>query len=118
MPRVKQAAEPGTVRFAREQRREPTRAEHALWALLRGGRLGRRFRRQHPLGVFVLDFYCDEARLAVEVDGPTHAEQVEYDHWRDERLLERGIRTLRLPADLVERDIGTALRRIREELWQ
>jgi very-short-patch-repair endonuclease len=114
MPRVKHAANADTVRFAREQRREPTRGEMMLWEALRGGCLGVRFRRQHPFDAFVLDFYCDAARLAVEVDGPAHEERRVYDQWRDERLLTQGIRTLRLPAELVETDLGRAVEMILE----
>ena len=55
--------------FRRSLRRTQTPAEVVLWGLVRGGRLGVRFRRQHAVGPFVLDFYCPSARLAVELDG-------------------------------------------------
>ncbi len=78
-----------------------TLPEVVLWAALRRERVdGLRFRRQHPVGPFVLDFYCAEARLAVEVDGSAHdgptasARDAERDAW----LAARGIRTLRLLA--------------------
>ena len=57
------------IRFAREMRREPERSEALLWAQLRGGRLGVRFRRQHPFAAgWIVDFYAASARLVVEVD--------------------------------------------------
>ena len=116
MPRVKRAASRQKVQFAREQRRSPTRSEQVLWAVLRDDALGPRFRRQHPIGDFVLDFYCDDARLAVEVDGPTHAERPGYDEWRDERLAREGIRVLRVAANDVDADVGAVVERIRRSL--
>lgn len=59
-----------TITRARDLRRKLTLPEVILWTALRGRHLdGRRFRRQHPFGAYILDFYCDEARLAVEIDG-------------------------------------------------
>ena len=115
-PTVIGAAKRDKVRFAREQRRAPTHAEDALWGELRGAKLGWRFRRQHPIGDFVLDFYCSDAGLAIEIDGPTHAEKRGYDEWRDEQLAARGIRTLRLDAELVSEDLSEALKTIRAAL--
>ena len=81
--------------------------EERLWTRLRDNRLGFKFRRQHPISDFVLDFYCEDARLAVEIDGPTHARQAKYDQWRNEQLEALGIVTLRLtliglPEDLTQ----------------
>ena len=65
---------------ARGMRREPTPAEKVLWDVLRGRGLdGLRFRRQHPVGRFVLDFYCPIHKLAVAVDGEVHDTQQERD---------------------------------------
>jgi very-short-patch-repair endonuclease len=90
-----------TKDFARRLRREMSLPEVILWQNLRGGRLdGLRFRRQHPMGAYVLDFYCDAARLAVEVDGAHHTlgdnpcRDLERDTW----FAARGILTLRIPA--------------------
>jgi very-short-patch-repair endonuclease len=91
--------------------------ERRLWWALRDSRLdGLKFRRQHPLGPFVLDFYCHAARLAVEVDGGSHdiAGRKESDVRRDAWLKDRGIHTLRLPARLLEDDPAMVLARIRE----
>src|SRR5260221_406788 len=83
-----------------------TLPEVVLWQALRGTRLnGLRFRRQHPMGPYVLDFYCPSARLAVEVDGAAHdhPERASHDARRDEWLAERHVRVLRfLAADVLE----------------
>lgn len=76
-----------------------TAAEAALWQLLKQRQLqGRKFRRQHSAGPFILDFYCPAERLAVEVDGPYHnsPEQAEYDARRTAYLLDAGIRVIRV----------------------
>ena len=80
---------------------------------MRGRKQGFKFRRQHPLDDFVLDFFCHEAKLAVEIDGSQHTEQATYDQWRDERLAAMGIATLRIPAGEVEADPLGVLRAIR-----
>ena len=90
-----------TVARARALRREMTLPEVLLWGQIRGRRLdGIRFRRQHPIGPYVLDFYCEDARLAVEVDGDSHAqpEAVEHDRRRTEWLNLRGITVVRIAA--------------------
>jgi len=86
------------LRAARELRRKATDAEKYLWSLLRNRQLaGYKFRRQHPLGRFVLDFYCHEAKLCVELDGGQHAEpaQADYDRERTVWLNREGIRVIR-----------------------
>ena len=83
---------------ARELRKNSTDAENLLWQLLRRNQLnGFGFRRQHPLGSYILDFYCHEAKLAVELDGGQHAEgaEIEHDEKRTAWLKERGITVLR-----------------------
>jgi very-short-patch-repair endonuclease len=56
-------------------RRRPTEVERRLWRLLRDRRfVGAKFRRQHPIGPFIVDFYCEKARLTAELDGGGHAE--------------------------------------------
>ena len=83
-------------RYAREMRTSATDAEALMWSLVRGRRLlGLKFRRQHAVGRYILDFYCDELQLAVELDGGQHQEQVNYDAERTEKLERQGIRVLR-----------------------
>ena len=99
-----------------------TPSEIALWRALRANRFHNlRFRRQHPFGRYILDFYCDRARLAVEVDGGFHQleERRMQDTARDAWVAQQGVRTLRLPARLVLEDIDAALELISAELgWR
>jgi very-short-patch-repair endonuclease len=89
---------------ARQLRREATTAESLLWELLRDRRLlGRKFRRQHPIGQFIADFFCDDARLIIEIDGAVHHEptQQERDRLREEILREHGFSILRFTNDQI-----------------
>jgi very-short-patch-repair endonuclease len=99
---------------AKELRREMTAAERELWNGLRGWKLdgGARFRRQHPLGRFILDFYCASHRLCIEVDGGVHDTQRERDAERDATLAAANIRTLRVRNEEVLADLPRVLRRI------
>jgi very-short-patch-repair endonuclease len=93
-----------TYERAKRLRRDLSLPEVLLWECLRGGRLqGLRFRRQHPVGPYVLDFYHAQGKLAVEVDGAHHdlPGQMEYDRRRDQWLGERGIRVMRIAASNV-----------------
>ena len=90
-----------TIRRARRLRRELTPPEARLWMALRRRQAGGlRFRRQHPIGPYVLDFYCDGAKLCVEVDGFAHVtgDHPARDARRDAWLADRGVQTLRIDA--------------------
>ena len=101
------------VLAARCFRKEPTPSEALLWQALRGKQLaGIRFRRQQPIGPFVVDFYAPSCRVVIEVDGSVHASQVESDLTRQRQLEDTGLRILRLPAALVETNLPEVLRRI------
>lgn len=83
------------IEFARKLRHEQTDAESLLWYLLRDRRLGGyKFRRQHPMPPYTLDFFCRDAAMVIELDGGQHADP-ERDRRRDEWLAERGLRVLR-----------------------
>lgn len=100
---------------ARMLKAEMTKAEKTLWEELRGRKLnGLKFRRQHPLENFILDFYCAEEKLAIEVDGAIHDldEQKEFDQLRTARLNELGVRILRFRNEIVENDIKGILAQI------
>ncbi len=89
---------------ARRLRRRQTDAESPLWHHLRARRLGdRKFRRQHTITKYIVDFYCDDARLVVELDGGGHNEprQQDYDRQRTRALEELGLRVLRFWNDEV-----------------
>jgi very-short-patch-repair endonuclease len=100
---------------ARGQRRKPTPTENKLWHALRDRRLaGLKFRRQHPHGRFILDVFCVEHQLEVEVDGAGHLEpnQAAYDAARNEYLQLLGIRVLRFKNAEVRDDLAGVLARI------
>ncbi|WP_232326070.1 endonuclease domain-containing protein [Spirosoma montaniterrae] len=102
----------------RELRKQLTDAEAILWSYLRSNQLGgRKFRRQHSVGSYVLDFYCTAERLAIEVDGSVHQqpENLLHDQERDDALANLGIRTIRIKNDEVEADISSVLQRISEQ---
>ena len=97
-----------TQKRARTQRRKMSLPEVILWSDLRGARLnGLRFRRQHAIGPYILDFYLPSHRLAVEVDGESHdhPDQVRHDQRRDAWLRDQGIAVLRFTArDVLDDD--------------
>ena len=105
------------VEVARQLRLEHTASEDILWQALRNRKLdGWKFRRQFPLGPFVLDFYCAEARLAVEVDGAIHLQQIEADTLSQSLIEEVAIHFVRVTADEVERDLLGTLAKLRAAL--
>jgi len=85
------------LKKARKLRKEMTEAEQRLWGQLRHDRLGVRFRRQVPFGTYILDFFCNKAKLAIEVDGGQHfdAEGLNKDRERDMFLWNSGLTVLR-----------------------
>jgi very-short-patch-repair endonuclease len=102
---------------ARELRREMTPEEQALWRCLRRSQFaGHHFRRQQVIEGFIVDFYCHAAGLIVEVDGPAHDDQTDYDEERDQILSARGLRILRFSNDAVQRDIAGVLSEIARHL--
>lgn len=95
-----------TVRRARTLRRAPSLPEAMLWGHLKGSPAGLRFRKQHPAGPFVLDFFCACANLAIEIDGIAHdmGGQPVRDAARDEWLADHRVKTLRIAASAVLQD--------------
>jgi very-short-patch-repair endonuclease len=87
---------PAKTEFSRKLRRDGTYVEQRLWQRLRNGQLGdAQFRRQHPAGRYVLDFYCPALALAVELDGGQHACVGTRDRVRDNWLRQKGVTVLR-----------------------
>jgi len=106
------------IDFARTLRKGQTDAENVLWGILRDRRVhDAKFRRQHPIEIngkrFVLDFYCDEAKLAVELDGGQHAERAAKDAARTGLLEQQGIAVLRFWDNDVLKETQTVL----ESIW-
>lgn len=90
--------QPGLKQRRRVLRNDGTRVEAALWTMLRKSQLrGRKFRRQHSIGRYVLDFYCPAEKLAVELDGAVHDDPLrrDYDGKREAFLGQRGVRVAR-----------------------
>jgi very-short-patch-repair endonuclease len=96
---------------ARELRRRPTLPEGLLWQALRQRPDGLKFRRQHPLGWYVADFYCAAIRVVVEIDGEAHrrGEQPAHDARRDAWLRGHGFRVLRFAATDVMNDLESVV---------
>ena len=97
---------------AKTLRRPQTPMETRLWARLRDRQLeGHKFRRQHPIHRFIADFYCDDAKLVVEIDGDSHAEpeQAEHDMARTEWLVQHGYRVIRFTNEDVARRMDGVL---------
>jgi very-short-patch-repair endonuclease len=103
-----------TVKRARELRSEMSLPEAILWRELRKRPGGHKFRRQHPAGVYVLDFYCAKARLDIEVDGWAHDNpaNAQRDGNRSAFLRSQGVATTRIPAQRVLEDLEAVVRRI------
>ena len=97
----------GHVERARKLRRELTPPEQRLWSALRGEQLGYKFRRQHPLGPYIADFYSRAAHLVVEVDGSTHFtdEGIGYDAERDAYMRSMGLDVLRFTSTDIQRNL-------------
>src|ERR1051326_686965 len=101
---------------ARDMRRHPTRAEDRMWAWLRSRRFdGVKFRRQVPIGRYILDFYSADIEVAVELDGTHHRspDMNDYDGQRTAYLRRRGIEVVRIPNELLIRDSQMAAEMIR-----
>ncbi len=108
------------VKQARKLRSEMSLPEGKLWLALRQRPGGFKFRRQHPAGVYVLDFYCAAARLAIEVDGFAHdsIRAAKADAARGLFLRSQGVATLRVPAKVVLNELDVAVTRIVEVCGQ
>ena len=94
--------------------------EVRLWAVLRGRPGGFKFRRQHPLGAYILDFYCHEALLAIEVDGFAHGlgNRPDHDMRRDQWVAKQGVATLRIDAQELRNNLEGVLAHILEHCFE
>jgi very-short-patch-repair endonuclease len=107
---------PSILARARDLRQSQTPAEARLWARLRNRQLGGfKFRRQHPIDRFVVDFYCAAGLLVVEIDGDSHAEQIEYDQARTEWLSDQGYHVIRFTNRDVFGNLDAVLEAILDE---
>jgi len=106
------------TRRVRELRHNQTEAERAAWHLLRDRRLGAKFRRQCRIKNWIVDFYCFEHRLAVELDGGVHSQpgQMRGDAGKEDYLRTIGIRLLRIPNAVVREDPEGFVRKVQEHM--
>ena len=112
---IGQKVDSAKVERAKEFRKNLTPEERILWQQLRANRLdGWHFRRQQIIDGFIVDFYCHKAGLVVELDGPIHDGQAEYDVERDKALEIRGLRVLRIKNEEAHKDLEHVLVRILE----
>lgn len=110
-------ATPKIFDFARRNREKPTKEEEILWLILKDRKVeGQKFRRQHPIGRFILDFYCHALKLAIEIDGMYHQDivQKEYDKNRTELLENEGITVIRFDNQELTNNIETVINRIKD----
>ena len=107
---------PRVLGLARHLRRGSTDAENLMWRLVRDRQLdGHKFRRQHPVGKYIADFYCHDARLTIELDGGGHADtkQAAHDHEREQAFTTAGIRILRF----WNHDVLKRTEAVLQEIW-
>ncbi len=105
----------GSFLKAKELRNNETDSEKVLWEKLRNNQIkGLKFRRQHPVNLYIVDFYCHKLKLIIELDGDYHAlrEQVSKDIERTEALSLMGLEVIRFKNDEVMNDIDSVLLRI------
>ncbi len=103
---------------AKHNRNNSTQAENALWEALRGKQLGEKFRRQHVIGDFIVDFISFKSKIVIEVDGEYHnePEQIEADNLRTNFLNEAGFKVLRFKNEEVLGNIDGVIEKIKEEI--
>ena len=117
---------PSVTELCRELRRRETKAENILWQELRNRKFrGMKFLRQHPIYIrsasgstiyYIPDFYCAEAKLVIEADGPVHQFKKEYDKNRDEVMMILGLNVLRFENEAILGDLNNVLNAIKKLL--
>ncbi|MDD4333421.1 MAG: endonuclease domain-containing protein [Patescibacteria group bacterium] len=103
----------GKIQLAREFRKVPTKSEKIIWNVLRNRQfMNLKFRRQHLSSGYLLDFYCDELNLAIEIDGSVHdnEEQTKYDEERQKAIEEKKIKFIRIKTEDVENNLNNVLK--------
>jgi cyclase len=106
--------------FARAEilRKNLTHEEMLLWQFLKINQLGVRFKRQHPIWLYIADFYCHELKLVIEVDGSIHnlKEVMEHDTIREEDIVSLGIKVIRFTNSEIRLNIDTVINKIRDTI--
>jgi very-short-patch-repair endonuclease len=110
-------ANAGTKDKARFLRKRMTEAEKILWSRIRNRKVnGMYFRRQHPYGIYILDFFCFEANLVIEIDGLIHLSRHEYDIERTNYLESCGLKIIRFTNTEIRNKIELVLRKIQKDV--
>lgn len=99
-----------------ELRRKRTLAEKILWGRIRNKQLGYRFRRQYSIGNYVIDFYCPELKLGIEIDGKIHLRKIDMDKYREKTILTVGVKLVRFKNEEVFESIGDVVDKIKKIL--
>lgn len=106
------------IELAKDMRKNMTEAEETLWSAINKRQInGLKFRRQHPIYRYVLDFYCYKKQLAIEVDGEVHKKHKDNDTYRDEFLKSIGIRTIRLRNAEIINNLNSVVEKIKQEVY-
>jgi very-short-patch-repair endonuclease len=114
-------ADSNTLRAAHILRRSMTKAEAVLWKRLKDRKLFcTKFRRQHPVNIFIVDFYCHEYRLVIEVDGDIHSDDIanQYDQSRTEVLNKFGLKVIRFTNDQILYSLDSVIGEIHKEITE
>lgn len=110
-------ATPNILGKAKVLRKNLTHSEKMLWERLRRKQImNLRFREQHPIDIFIVDFYCHAARLVVELDGEIHLQKKEYDEGRSAEMEKYYIKVIRFSNEEVEKDIENVIKKITSEV--
>ena len=110
-------ATPQTMKKAKLLRSKMTQSESILWEKLKGKQInGLRFRRQHPINIYIVDFYCHTQKLVIELDGEIHKSQIEYDNERTKDLNIYGLNIIRFHNYEIEEDIDNIISKIKNTI--
>jgi imidazole glycerol-phosphate synthase subunit HisF len=112
------SASPIIFEQATKLRHNLTAEEHIFWNVVKDNQLGYKFRRQHPLAFYVVDFYVHSLKLVIEIDGENHnsTDHKEGDISRDTHLMELGIKVLRFTNFEINRELSEVLKKVKEEI--
>ncbi len=108
----------GLFAKARVMRHNMTIAESLLWKRIKENRLGVRFKPQHPIDIFIVDFYCHEIKLVIEVDGKNHIFQKEKDNARSNELMINEIYIIRFKNEEIINNIDEVINKIKDCIWK
>ena len=112
-PAMYYGAKEVTFQTAELLRKNMTEAEKLLWTRLNKSQLCVRFKAQHPIDIFIADFYCHSCKLVIELDGKIHDQQKEYDEGRSAEIEKWGITVIRFTNDEVFKDLDAVVEKIK-----